>query len=180
MRGVFAYLLITVVVHGVVAAQMGAFEGFEKDVQDWRRARDQPAQVALERALRQPANIAAIKAALAADANPDGSRAEFPLFFWSPRHCAPTKNLPCEFMGRGGSLDRAEYSLNLRGATMPVDSSDKSDRVRYRLIGMGNTGWRPMKVNERDHGYYRCNSQPKLDARHRWSRILRGSFRTSA
>lgn len=33
MRGVFAYLLITVIVHGVVAAQMGAFEGFEKDFQ---------------------------------------------------------------------------------------------------------------------------------------------------
>ena len=78
-RWIYAYLLLAVVIHVSIAAQIGAFDKLEQRLVDWQRGRDMPTQVALERAVAQPTDIAAVRAAIAAGANPNAILPGVPL-----------------------------------------------------------------------------------------------------
>jgi hypothetical protein len=80
MRWAWVYLLTAAIVHVAVAARRDAFESIEHKIADWQRKREQPAQSAFERAFVHPFDVAAVRAALSAGANPDAVTPRNPLF----------------------------------------------------------------------------------------------------
>ncbi len=79
LKWIHAYLVLAVVIHVAIAARIGAFDKLERRLADWQREREMPVQVALERAVAQPTDIEAVRAALAAGADPDGILPGVPL-----------------------------------------------------------------------------------------------------
>jgi hypothetical protein len=79
IRWTFGYLLFAAAVHLAIAAHIGAFDKIERQLADWQRGRDMPVQVAFESALARPTDIAAVRAALTAGADPDGTLPGVPV-----------------------------------------------------------------------------------------------------
>ncbi len=78
LRWIYAYLLLAAVIHLAISARIGAFDELERSLAEWQRSREQPTQVALERAVAR-SDVAAVRAALDAGANPDGMAPGVPL-----------------------------------------------------------------------------------------------------
>ena len=73
------YLLLAGAIHIAVAVRIGAFEKMERELTGWWREFQAPAQVALERALIPTPDVAAVRAAIAAGADPNALLAGIPL-----------------------------------------------------------------------------------------------------
>ncbi len=79
VRPVSLYLAIAIVVHVSIAAHIGAFDKLARQWTAWQRGLDMPTQVAFEQAVMPPTDIPAVRAALAAGADPNAVLPGVPL-----------------------------------------------------------------------------------------------------
>ena len=142
-----AYLLVASIVHVVIVERIGGFDKLQRRLANWQRSYEMPAQVAFERAIAPPTDIAAVRAALEAGANP---RAILPGVPLTPLFTAALKGdeeLTTVLLEAGADPNRrADVDGAFGGAEItkpyPMDAaafSDSSERrdVVQQLLAFG-------------------------------------------
>lgn len=132
---VCVYLVLSVAAHAVVGERMGAFESLERKFAAWTRERGEPAQVALERALRPPGDVPAARAAMAAGADPEAINPNHPVSSLVLAARQGNVELVDALLLAGADPDRrvgagmAMLGLSL-GTPVPLDAAAFSDSPR--------------------------------------------------